>query len=141
MRHNYQPLKRKFGAFVIAVSLFELGGCASYTQKLDVGNYYVDCNHPEESRIFLEKLKNRVQAEAWKAELELKFNPFATDRDYKANLAHGGEVNEINNKIGDLYVCSWRAEEQEIIKRLEEERRVKKELQDQRKQERAKWRE
>lgn len=108
MRINYRLSKRKFGAFVIAVSLFELTGCASpYQEKFDIGSYRLDCNQAEEQTIFLNSLKRSRQSEKSLTELELKFNPFAKDRDYKAGVANGWQETQINNKLAALEACSW----------------------------------
>jgi hypothetical protein len=108
MRINYQLSKRKFGAFVIAASLFELAGCASpYQEKFDLRLYRLDCNQAEEQTVFLNSLKRSLQSEKSLTELELKFNPFAKDRDYKAGVVNGFRETEINNMLADLEACSW----------------------------------
>ena len=108
MQNSYRPLKRKFGAFVIGVSLFELVGCASpYQEKLNLTAYRIDCAHAEEQKVFLESLRDARRSEKWKADLELKFNPAVKDRDYKATLANGSSETEINELLGDLQKCAW----------------------------------
>ena len=107
MRINYQPLKRKCGAFVIAVSLFELVGCAgpSYREKIDVYSFHISCKNAEKEIEFLKELKKTAQDEKDKAWFEL-WNPFVQDLDYKRALASGQIGEEIDRKIFAYNTCS-----------------------------------
>jgi hypothetical protein len=109
MQINYQPLKRKCGAFVIAVSLFELVGCAgpSYREKIDVYSFHISCKNAEKEIEFLEELKKTAKSEKIKAWWEVSFNPFVEDRDYKSALANGRVEEEIDRKIFSYHTCSY----------------------------------
>jgi hypothetical protein len=111
MQINYQPLKRKFGVFVIVASLFELVGCATstspYREKFDAGSYVLDCNHATEQKVFLESVLESAKSEKWKAQVELKLNPFTADFVHKEHLASGGYERELKNKIFYLQRCEW----------------------------------
>ena len=104
MLNSYRPSKRKFGAFVIAVSLFELAGCAgpSFREKIDVYNYKLSCDNREEQRAFLLKLRETAVSEKDKAWFDVSFNLFAEDRDYKSALAGGRVVHDIDEKLFNL---------------------------------------
>jgi len=109
MRINYQPLKKKCGAFVIAVSLFELVGCAgpSYRAKIDVDSFHTSCKDAEKQIEFLKELKKTAQDEKLKAWWDISFNPFVEDRDYKSALARGQIEEDIDHKIFSYHTCSW----------------------------------
>ena len=107
MRINYQQSKRKFGAFVIAVSLFELVGCASssYRERVDVDSLIINCKNAEKEIEFLKELKNTAQSEKTQAWFDSRFNPFLTNREYKESLARGQVEHDIDSKIFGYNGC------------------------------------
>ena len=111
MRINYQLSKRKFGAFVIAVSLFELVGCASqYRERVNLTEIRGDCAGAESQKAYLESLRASAQAERTRAWFDISFNPWTEDRDYKTSLVNGWAIREIDEKIGALQICNWNSQ-------------------------------
>jgi len=104
MLNNYRPLKKKCGAFVIVVSLFELVGCAApaFREKIDVYNYKLSCDNREEQRAFLLELRNTAVSEKDKAWFDTSFNWYTEDREYKTALADGRVIRDIDAKLFSL---------------------------------------
>lgn len=108
MRINYRQSKRKFGAFVIAVSLFELSGCASpYRERVNLADIPTHCASAESQKEYFQSLRASVQAERTRAWFDISFNPFTEDRDYKTNLVNGWALREIDEKIAAIETCDW----------------------------------
>jgi|APGre2960657444_1045066.scaffolds.fasta_scaffold91949_2 hypothetical protein len=108
MRNN-PLLNRKFGIFVIAVSLCNLVGCASqYKPKMTTRNlieFKTDCKIKDEQLTYLRKMQPSRHEEQM-AQIEVAaFKELAMDYDYKKQLASGNVSYWFEQVIRDVEQC------------------------------------